>query len=197
MCKKPGHIALTCYHRFDHSFQGVSPNLATFVAGPPSQFDANWYPDSGSTNHDQIRVGDGIGLDIKHIGSSKLLTSSTSFPLKHVLHVPDIPKNLVSVSQFTRDHDVFIEFHANYFCVKDETTGRLLLRGRCEHGLYPFPTSLPSRQSFQAFLGVRVPLDVWHCRFGHLAHRTVQRIISRFSLPVVKNKTNDVCGACQ
>ena len=163
MCKKPGHIALTCYHRFDHSFQGVPPNMTAFVAGPPSQFNANWYPDSGSTNHltlelnnlnlhaeeyqglDQIRVGDGIGLDIKHIGSSKLLISSTSFPLKHVLHVPDIQKNLVSVSQFTRDHDVFIEFHANYFCVKDETTGRLLLRGRCEHGLYPFPASLPSR----------------------------------------------------
>ena len=170
VCKKPGHIALTCYHRFDHSFQGVSPNIATFVAGPPSQFDANWYPYSGSTNHltpdlnnlnlhaeeyqgpDQIRIGDGTGLDIKHIGSSKLLTSSTTFPLKHVLHVPDIQKNLVSVSQFTRDHDVFIEFHANYFCVKDETTGRLLLRGRCEHGLYPFPASFPSHDPLKPFL---------------------------------------------
>ena len=147
--------------RFDHSFQGVSPNMAAFVASPPSQFDANWNPDSGSTNHltpdlnnlnlhaeeyqgpDQIRVGDGTSLDIKHIGSSKLLTSSTS--LKHVPHVPNIKKKLVSVSQFTCDHDVFIEFNASYFCVKDETTGRLLLRGRCEHGLYPFPASLPSR----------------------------------------------------
>ena len=135
--------------------------MAAFVAGPLSQFDANWYPDLGSTNHltldlnnlnlhteeyqglDQIRVGDGTGLDIKHIGSSNMLTSSTS--LKHVLHVPNIQNNLVYVSQFTRDHDVFIEFNASYFCVKDETTGRLLLRGRCEHGLYPFPASLPSR----------------------------------------------------
>ena len=108
MCKKLGHIALTCYHRFDHSFQGVSPSMTAFVAGPPSQFNANWYPDSGSTNHltpelnnlnlhakeyqglDQIHVRDGTGLDIKHIGSSKLLISSTSLPLKHVLHVPDI-----------------------------------------------------------------------------------------------------------
>ena len=187
--------------------------MAAFVASPPSQFDANWYPDSGSTNHltpnlnnlnlhaeeyqgpDQIHVGDGTSLDIKHIGSSKLLTSSTS--LKHVPHVPNIQKKLVSVSQFTRDHDVFIEFNASYFCVKDETTGRLLLRGRCEHGLYPFLASLPSPRSPQAFLGVRVPLDVWHCRFGHPAHRTIQRIISRFSLLVVKNKIDAICGACQ
>ena len=101
---------------------------------------------------DQIRIGDGTGLDIKHIGSSKLLTSSTYFPLKNVLHVPDIQKNLVSVSQFTHDHDVFIEFHANYFCVKDETTGRLLLRGRCEHGLYPFPASFSSHDPVKPFL---------------------------------------------
>ena len=38
---------------------------------------------------------------------------------------------------------------------------------------------------------------MWHYRFGHPAHRTVQCIISRFSLPVVKNKTHVVCGACQ
>jgi len=62
--------------------------MAAFVVGPPSQFDANWYPYLGSTNHltpelnnlnlhaeeyqgpNQIRIGDGTGLDIKHIGSS-------------------------------------------------------------------------------------------------------------------------------
>ena len=38
---------------------------------------------------------------------------------------------------------------------------------------------------------------MWHYHFGHPAHRTVQCIISRFSLPVVKNKTYAVCGACQ
>ena len=38
---------------------------------------------------------------------------------------------------------------------------------------------------------------MWHYHFGHPTHRTVQRIISRFSLPIVKNKADAICGACQ
>ena len=68
---------------------------------------------------DQIRIGNGIGLNVKHIGSKKLSTPSSSFILQDVLHVPHITKNLISVHKFTSDTNTFIEFHPSYFFVKD------------------------------------------------------------------------------
>ena len=86
-----------------------------------------WYPDSGATNHltadysnlmsssefcgtDQVHMGNGKGLSIKHIGSSTFsspFVSSKSLTLKHLLHVPEIRKNLLSVSKFVADNQVF------------------------------------------------------------------------------------------
>jgi len=91
VCNKSGHTALTCYHRFDYSFQHEnSPNMQAFttLACPPTS-DVNWYPDTGATNHvtadlanlnlhtdgytgtDQLHVGNGQGLPISHTGTSK------------------------------------------------------------------------------------------------------------------------------
>jgi hypothetical protein len=124
------------------------------ATSPPH--DTNWYPDTGSTNHltnnfnnlslqsdtylgnDQIHVGDGASLPIKHIGSTTLSTPTTSFTLNKLLHVPQIQKNLISVSQFTRDNNVYIEFHSSSFFVKDEATGRVLLRGKLKTAFTSF-----------------------------------------------------------
>ena len=130
-----GHTALQCYNWFNHAYHGESSSsqLAAFIAGSPSFVDYNWYPDTGATNHltsdlsnlnlqseeyvgtSQIHVGNGAGLAITHIGSSSLPSSSKSFTLQNVLHVPHITKILISVSQFTKDNDCFLEFHPNFF----------------------------------------------------------------------------------
>jgi len=94
--------------------------------------------------NDQIHVGDGAGLPIKHIGSTTLSTPITSFILNKLLYVPQIQKNLTSVSQFTRDNNIYIEFHSSFFLVKDEATGRVLLRSKPKDDLYIFPTSMTS-----------------------------------------------------
>jgi hypothetical protein len=93
----------------------------------------SWYPDTGANVHltndlsnlnlnaeeytgpDQIRVGNGQGLQISHSGRGLLPTSSRNFDLLSLFHVPQIQKNLISVNQFTRDNHVFIEFHPNFF----------------------------------------------------------------------------------
>ena len=41
---------------------------------------------------DQFRIGNGIRLNVEHIGSTKLSTPSSSFLLHDVLHVPHITK---------------------------------------------------------------------------------------------------------
>lgn len=94
VCGKIGHTALGCWHRFDQEFTSASSSstnnqspMNAMAATSCTAFDPSWYFDSGATNHltpdannlvnktsctghDQIHVGDGIGLTIKHVGSS-------------------------------------------------------------------------------------------------------------------------------
>ncbi|KAA8533788.1 hypothetical protein F0562_031305 [Nyssa sinensis] len=206
VCGKTGHTAIQCYHRFDQAYQGAPPPMVAYVTAQQSPPDANWYPDTGSTHHltndfqnlnihsepytgsDQIHVGDGAGLSIHNIGSCKLYTSSHSFSLSHLLHVPHIQKNLIFVSQFTNDNHVFIEFHSSYFLVKDETTGRIILHGKTKDGLYRFPSDVSSSTQLQSFTCQRVSLEMWHSRMGHPSYQTVRRLISQFSIPVSTNE---------
>ena len=144
-----GHTVTTCFYRFDKSFSGPesfnnfpgSANMAemqAFLAILETIADSSWYPDSGATNHitpdesnlhssedyhgqQQIYMGNGEGLHIHNIGHSFLYSNSNSkhLVLNKLLHVPSITKNLLSVSQFANDNNVYFEFHPTYCCVKD------------------------------------------------------------------------------
>ncbi len=109
ICFKAGHTTQACWHRFDQNFQ-VSSNQSpqAFVASTSSTVDPAWYPDTGANNHiiadygnlnlhaedytgqDQVRIGNGQGLHIHHIGSSILCSFNKNFFLKNILHVPHI-----------------------------------------------------------------------------------------------------------
>ena len=215
LCGKTGHIAPKCFHRFDLSYQDSSPNMPAYFTAPQNAADMNWYPDTGSTNHltndlqnlnlhvepynghDNILVDDGTGLRIFNIGSSTIPYRTSSFHLRNLLHPLAIKNNLISVSQFTLDNDVFIEFHASYFVVKDEATGTILLHGKTRDGLYPFPSTKQLSKSLQSFLCHHVPLEVWHYRLGHPSYCTVQQIRSKHNLPVSTNKAPASCIVCQ
>ena len=69
-----------------------------------------------------------------------------------------LKKNLMSVSKFTSDNNVYFEFHPSFFCVKDPMSGATLLKGQHNHGLYSLsPQS--SLTSPHAFMGIRTSLD--------------------------------------
>ncbi|GKA56514.1 putative RNA-directed DNA polymerase [Tanacetum coccineum] len=95
--------------------------------------------------NEALHVGNGKGLPILHIGSSKVYSPQKTFSLKKILHVPEISHNLLSVQKFCHDNDVFFEFHISYFVVKDESTHTTLLTGPSKHGLYTI--TLPQLKS--------------------------------------------------
>ncbi|XP_042982037.1 uncharacterized protein LOC122311522 isoform X1 [Carya illinoinensis] len=211
LCGKIGHVVMKCYHRFDHSYQSDPPrSLTANYTSSASTPDQTWYPDTAATNHltsdlthlnlnsaaytgvDQIRVGDGTALPISNIGDSVFKTSSCSFSLKQLLHVPDITKNLVSVRQFCHDNLVFFEFHNSCFIVKDSKTGTPLLRGPVRDGLYTFPAPVCP----QALVGERTTPSQWHSRLEHPSLQIVQRVISKYSLPVSIRDPPSICSAC-
>lgn len=87
-----------------------------------------------------------------------LHTGSSYFPcqfkskilsLKLLLHVPTITKNLLSVSKFAANNNVFFEFFLKCRCVKDQATNQVLMAGRLKDSLYVFnpPRFVPNTQS--------------------------------------------------
>jgi hypothetical protein len=118
--------------------------MQAYHAASQTQSDSTWYPDFGATHHltselanlnvqannhtgtDEIKIGNGFGLSIKHIGTSQIHIPSLAFKLFDVLHVPNICKNLIFVQKFTQDTNTFFEFHPSYFLLKDRATGKLL-----------------------------------------------------------------------
>lgn len=59
-----------------------------------------------------------------------------------MLHVPNITKNLLSVSSFAKDNGVFFEFQPCHCFVKDLKSKEILLEGRIRARLYEFNLNL-------------------------------------------------------
>jgi hypothetical protein len=132
-------------------------------------------------------------MNINHIGNTIFSTPNCDLKLDNVLHVPNAKKNLVSVHRLVADNNAFLEFHPDFFLIKDQATRRTLLEGKCRGGLYPLPES--SREAHSA---VTPSVERWHTRLGHLARPIVDRVISKNNLPCVKEACRDmVCDACQ
>jgi hypothetical protein len=58
-----------------------------------------------------------------------MLQPSHTFLLKELLHVPAITKKLLSLSKFTRNNNVFFEFHAVDCFVKSQVSKQIFLKG--------------------------------------------------------------------
>lgn len=165
VCGKLGHVVVKCFHRFDMSFQGQQQNnnqpsqsngnpqafIGASNDGPSSQ---EWYLDSGATNHitselnnlsihndytgaEKLTVGNGSKLPILHIWNTtlKLENPKTQLNLRNILHVPKITKNLLSISQFTQDINILIEFLCDKWFIKEKTTQIVLLEATVKDGL--------------------------------------------------------------
>ncbi|KAG8477106.1 hypothetical protein CXB51_030102 [Gossypium anomalum] len=203
--------------RYGSSYGSADPHIPT-PAGTVS-----WYPDSGASNHvcqnaadlsastpysgtSELLMGNGAPTHILSVGDTVIPASSKLLRLSNVLCVPSIRKNLLSVSQFARDNDVFFEFHPTYCVVKDIQTGETLLRGRVRDGLYQFsadPTrSLPC---VSAVHNVDVedspsrsdPFTLWHNRLGHPSSSVVTTVLNNCGIVTNKKSLSHICIACQ
>jgi histone deacetylase 1/2 len=210
VCLKSGHTADQCWHRFEENYVPEVKNAS--AAMNSYNIDSNWYTDTGATDHitgeleklaiwdkyngvDQIHTASGAGMHIRHIGQYIIHTPNCDLHLQNILHVPSTKKNLVSVHRLASDNNVFLEFHPDFFLIKDRDTRSTLLKGPCRKGLYPFPSTSSSKQA----CGVnKVPISRWHSRLGHPAFPIVERVLKSHELPFLSESNKlSVCGACQ
>ncbi|KAL5766826.1 hypothetical protein ACOSP7_017443 [Xanthoceras sorbifolium] len=131
-----------------YQMNAAHPNAAC-IASPSTVADPAWYIDSGATNHitadlnnlslkneykgnEKLAVGNGNLLPISHFGCSYISSNtSASKPLclNNILHVPTIIKNLLSISQFTKNNNAIVEFNFDFCLIKDQNSKRVLLQG--------------------------------------------------------------------
>jgi len=204
VCKKEGHGADRCFKRFDQNY--TPPSKSTSSATTSYGVNTNWYLDTGATDHitgeldkltfrdrytggDQVHAANGSSMEIGHIGHGTLQSPTSSLNLHNILHVPQASKSFVSVHLLAHDNNAYLEFHPECFFIKDQQTQKILHIGRCEGGLHPFKSSF-NKQG----LGITKPSSsMWHSRLGHPSSSIVHQVLSRHSLPFVKDLNNHVC----
>jgi hypothetical protein len=162
LCNREGHRAYRCYKRFETSIRPPPERRSASAATTSYGIDTNWYTDTGATDHitgeldkltvrdkyhgnDQVHTASGAGMRVNQIGQSIVKTPKRNLILNNILYVLEANKNLASVHHLTSDNNAFIEYHPNYFLIKDQVTKNILLRGECKGRLYPL--KLPSTLS--------------------------------------------------
>jgi len=212
VCNKVGHTAVNYWYRFDKSYSNSNYSTDTnkqgahnaFLASQSAAQDYDWYFDSGASNHvthqtekfkdiaehhgkNSLIVGSGEKLQIVATGSTKL----NSLNLHDVLYVPNITKNLLSVSKLTVDNNILVEFDASCCFMKDKITGKTILKGKLKDGLYQL--SRTKRDSC-AYVFVK---ESWHRRLGHPNNIVLDRVLKSCNVKLSPRDHFNFCEACQ
>lgn len=127
------------------------------------------------TGSDKVLIGDGNKLNVSHIGDASLKTTHGSVKLGHVLVLPSIQKNVLSVSQLTRDESCLFEFTDSEFVINGQKMGRPLATGSRKGNLYAMDRGLVA--ALVAVKTGKAPKDIWHQRLGH-PHPRFLKILS-------------------
>ena len=125
---------------------------------------------SAYTGTNRVRVGNGTLLPTKHASHLKISIFTKPLVLNNVLHVPSLKHNLLSVKQLCQDNNCVVVFDDSSVCVKDKTSGNVLLHASSTRNVYPLvvPDSFP-----KAFAALIDPVTTWHRWLGHCGVRTL------------------------
>ncbi|KAH9725329.1 retrovirus-related pol polyprotein from transposon RE1 [Citrus sinensis] len=150
ICHKEGHTADECWYRKEDDFEPKPQNCqprGAFLATNEGSSEPGWYLDSGATNHvtndlnnlsvrseykgnSFLLMRNGHKLKITHTGTILLpIYAGNKYEhlvLKRVLVVPQITKNLLSISSLTIDNKLTIVFSDETCVVKDKLENFLL-----------------------------------------------------------------------
>lgn len=110
-------------------------------------------------------------------------------------HVPNLSHNLISVKRLCAYNNCSITFDSSSASVKDKVTGQPLLQASSKGDVYPVSSS--SVHSFShAFVALRQPGDIWHCRLGHCGARVLDSL-RKNNLISLLNSFSNSCVSCR
>ncbi|KAG7640275.1 Zinc finger CCHC-type superfamily [Arabidopsis suecica] len=172
-----------------------------------------WLVDSGCTNHMSkdvrhfialdrskkiiIRIGNGGKVVSEGKGDIRVSTNKGDHVIKDVLYVPELARNLLSVSQMiSNGYRVIFEDNK---CVIQDLKGRKILDIKMKDRSFPIIWKKSREEAYMAFEEKEEQTDLWHKRFGHVNYdkiETMQTLKIVEKLPkfeVIKG----ICAACE
>ncbi|KAG8478760.1 hypothetical protein CXB51_028634 [Gossypium anomalum] len=153
------------------------------------------------TGTSSLLMGNGVSSKISSIRSTNFTTEKKLLHLTNVLCVSSIRRNLLSVSKFATDNNVFFEFHPSYCVIKDIQTQEILMRGQVRDGLYQFSvgSSVLSLSVNNMVVQRSSTADdvfaLWHKRLGHPAPNIVKAVLDNCRITLNKSRLNNGPGA--
>ena len=152
----------------------------------------SWIIDSGATNHmtgssknfssytpcsgrDRVCIADGSLAPIMGYGN---INCTPSLSLSPVLHVPNLPVDLLSVSSLTKSRNCKASFDPHSCTFQDPKTRRNLGTGIEHDGLY-YLTNAPSPSPYALSMMNSLTTDeflLMHYRLGHLSFQALSRM---------------------
>ena len=156
-----------------------------------------WFTEFTELPHGHVKVGDGVRLPVKGVGTVCVLHDGAELHFHNVLHVPGLAANLLSV------HKLFVDGYKPQIA---ESTAMLYRQGkavalaRVQRGLYVFNDW--SVQGAALLSAAEHKSQLWHRRLGHLSFHGVHRMQDAIqavdgtpgNLPLPTRE--DVCAAC-
>ncbi|KZV38965.1 hypothetical protein F511_40717, partial [Dorcoceras hygrometricum] len=213
LCGGMGHVAKICWHLSKYTqAQDEIPKALAALTLDNSVLDIEWTSDTGASHHmtgnagmlknkrpyfgnDSVLIGDDTLLGIKSVGDTQIKNGNQTLPLNDVLHVPNLNRNLLSISQLTDHYPVNSELSNVDFCVKERETGPKLMQGQRKGDLYVIssPHELYFSHRFKSSTA-----EVWHQRLGHPQISTLKLLQQKGLIDVQgSNKLQFMCDSCQ
>lgn len=194
-CQKKGHSASRCFKKKREEARKTGQEHTMFASAYSATHSNEYVLDSGASSHMAgdlsllhetkskkcvITVANGQQLNSEVIGKTFI---SPELTLNNVLYVPNLAKNLMSVSEITKNGYVVV-FSNNYCNIYSscQITGNKVLTINKQDGLYKLKVdeqtrpdlqlgnsmSLHGQGSMSANAADAVPYSIMHKRLGHL-----------------------------
>ncbi|KAK3039372.1 hypothetical protein RJ639_027621 [Escallonia herrerae] len=173
---------------------GLTPEqmqrLNTFLESSPSGTDSLDIPPSP--------VGLPAGLQTNAIKAGSVFLAD-GITLRHVLYVPNLAVNLISVSCLATDANCFVAFSHDICVLQDRTSKSPIGLGKMHRGVFIFQP-LSTATVVQPLSTATVPAvsksesyELWHRRMGHPSS---QPLIHLPTVSVVSPSLKTICDVC-
>ena len=221
-CQQVGHFVKNCPLNRKHGHSSIAEHdckqqnddIALNSSMIHRKLDNHWYIDSGATKHmtfekdlifdfmkyeqpSKIYLGDNRVIEAYGQGKVRLScydeSDAVQLTLNKVSYVPDLSKNLLSVSAMTQMGAEVLFNDGKCVISKD---GREITIGHLvDNKLYLVNTD----EEAQIASATSPSLEQWHCRFGHLNHTYIDQLIKDKLVEGMNcsaGKVNRECEAC-
>ena len=209
-CGKSGHYKNQCRSARKNQEAKDEANVASTSGGDDALIcsleskEESWVLDSGASFHatsqkeffknyvpgnlGKVYLGNDQSCEIVGKGAVQVKLNGSVWELKNVRHIPDLTKNLISVSQLASEGYTTV-FHGDHW--KISKGAMIIARGKKSGTLYK-----TAGACHLITVAANENPNLWHQRLGHMSEKGMKIMHSNGKLPGLQSVEIDMCEDC-